>query len=371
MNLSRLLVERLLRKADVEVNGGRAWDITVRDPRIFRRVLVEGSIGFGEGYVDGWWTCGDLEELACRLLGARLEEATAVLPGGLAHRLSSRIVNQQTRRRSLRVARRHYDFDNDLFCAFLGAHKSYSCGYFRGTDDLDVAQEQKLDLICRKLQLSPGEHLLDVGSGFGAFAHHAASRYGVRVTSINISEQQIRYSRELCRGLDVEVVRCDYRELTGTFDKVATIAMFTHVGRRNYRTFMETIHRVLRPGGIFVMEGIWGNVSLPAIDAWIDKYIFPGSLIPSGAQTFRAFEGLFVAEDLHNFGPDYVETLRAWNRNLQAAWPGLRARYDDKVRRTFELYFLLCAGAFRARTHQNWQLVLTPQGRAQPASRLG
>ena len=103
------------------------------------------------------------------------------------------------------------------------------------------------------------------------------------------------------------------------------------------------------------MERNWWNASLSHIDAWLDEYIFPGSVIPSGAQTFQAFEGLFVAEDVHNFGPDYATTLRAWNRNLQEAWPGLRARYDEKVRRIFELYFLMCAGAFRARTQQNWR----------------
>ncbi len=234
-----------------------------------------------------------------------------------------------------------------------------------------MAQEQKLNLLCRKLDLHPGERLLDVGSGFGAFAHHAASRYGARVTSVNISEEQIRYGRELCRGLDIKVVQRDYRDLQGSFDKVAAVAMFTRVGNRNYRTFIETMHRLVAPGGIFVIEEELGERFPLHIDAWLDEYIFPGSVIPSGAQTFQAFEGLFVAEDVHNFGPDYATTLRAWNRNLQEAWPGLRARYDEKVRRIFELYFLMCAGAFRARTQQNWQIVLTPQGRGQPACRVG
>jgi cyclopropane-fatty-acyl-phospholipid synthase len=218
--------------------------------------------------------------------------------------------------------------------------------------------------------LQPGERLLDVGGGFGELARHAASHYGARVTSINISKEQVRFARERCRGLPVEVVRCDYRDVRGTFDKVAAIAVFTHVGYRNYRVFMEAMRRALAPGGILVMEGVWGNTSTTHIDPWIDKHIFPGGMFPSGAQTFAALEGLFVAEDLHNFGPHYVKTLRAWNRNLEEAWPRLRARHDEPLRRMFEFYFLMSAGYFRARALQHWQLVLTPPGAAQPPCRL-
>jgi cyclopropane-fatty-acyl-phospholipid synthase len=133
---------------------------------------------------------------------------------------------------------------------------------------------------------------------------------------------------------------------------------------------MRKMHQLLRPEGIFLMEGVWGNRSVTHIDAWMDKYIFPNASIPSGAQTFAAFEGLFVAEDLHNFGPSYVETLRAWNQNLTRAWPELSLRYDDRVRKVFEFFFLLISGFFRARALSNWHLVLTKTGRAQPAIRL-
>ena len=165
-------------------------------------------------------------------------------------------------------------------------------------------------------------------------------------------------------------MRSDYRDVPGEFDKIAAIAMFTHVGYRNYPTFMQCMHRLLRSDGIFLMEGVWGNTSVTHIDGWMDKYIFPNASIPSGAQTFAAFEGLFVAEDLHNFGPSYVETLRAWNRNLGLAWPELAPRYDQRVRRIFEFFFLLIAGFFRARALSNWHLVLTKTGREQPRCRL-
>jgi cyclopropane-fatty-acyl-phospholipid synthase len=365
--LGRSVCSLILSRAGVELDGGRPWDIRVKDERLFRRVLVEGSLGLGDAYVEGWWETDDLEGLACRLAAARLERVTEWLPWGVAHTLAAVTRNAQTRGRATRVAREHYDFGNDLFAAFLGRIMNYSCGYFRGTEDLEEAQLQKLDLICQKLDLRPGDRLLDVGGGWGELARHAAARYGARVTSINISEEQMRFARERCRGLDVEVVRCDYRDVRGSFDKIAAVAMFTHVGASNYRTFMRSMRRVLVPEGALLIEGVWGNVSTRRIDAWIDRNVFPGATIPSGAQTFGAFEGIFVAEDVHNFGPDYLKTLRAWNARLGENWPSLQARYGERVRKTFEFFFLLIAGFFRARALQHWHLVLTPTGAAQPA----
>jgi cyclopropane-fatty-acyl-phospholipid synthase len=364
------LASRILAPADIRLNGSRPWDIELHDERALVRALLHGSIGFGEGYVDGLWSTRDLEELSRRLALASVDDTARLLPASLVLNVASRVKNRQTRGRALEVVREHYDFGNDLFFAFLGKHKNYSCGYFEGAADLDQAQEQKLDMICKKLELRPGQHLLDVGGGWGELARFAASRYGARVTSVNLSERQMQFAREHCRGLDVDVVRADYREIRGDFDKIAAIAMFTHVGYKNYPAFMHAMHRLLRPEGIFLMEGVWGNTSVTHIDGWMDKYIFPNASIPSGAQTFAALEGLFVTEDLHNFGPSYVETLRAWNRNLEASWPALSHRYEDRVRRIFEFFFLLIAGFFRARALSNWHLVLTKSGRVQPRCRL-
>jgi cyclopropane-fatty-acyl-phospholipid synthase len=364
------LSERILEPADVKLNGPRPWDIQVHDPRALSHALLRGSVGFGEGYVEGWWSVRDLEELSRRLAAAEIDDVTRILPTGLLLKAQSFLTNRQSKRGALKVVRHHYDFGNDLFLAFLGKYKNYSCGYFKDTTDLDVAQVQKMDLICQKLQLSRGDHLLEVGGGWGEFARFAASQYGARVTSINLSEEQMRFAREHCRGLDVNIIRSDYRDMRGEFDKVAAIAMFTHVGYKNYREFMQCMQRLLRPGGTMLMEGVWGNRSVTHIDGWMDKYIFPNAMIPSGAQTFAAFEQLLVAEDLHNFAPSYVETLRGWHRNLNAAWPELSAHYDERVRRVFEFFFLLIAGFFRARALQNWHLVLTRPGSEQPHCRV-
>ncbi|HEY8377495.1 MAG TPA: cyclopropane fatty acyl phospholipid synthase [Nannocystis sp.] len=359
------IVETLLADADVRLDGARPWDIRVHDDAFFAKVLLQGSLGLGESYMDGLWTCDDLEECIYRIIRGGLEHRVPSLPDLVAD-VAARLANQQTRRRSLRVAERHYNLGNDLFAEFLGAYKNYSCGYFEGTSDLDVAQRQKMDLVCRKLDLRPGDRLLDVGGGWGELARWAAEKYGCHVTSINISDEQIRFARRHCAGLPVEIVRCDYRDVSGSFDKIAVIAMLTHVGARNYRRFMEIAHRCLKPDGIMLIETVGGNVSLTHCEPWTDRYIFPGGMIPSLAQLGRAIEGLFVLEDLHNFGLSYVHTLRAWNRNFQAAWPRLSARYDERTRRMFEYFFLAVAGAFRARDLQHWHLVLTRPGRLPP-----
>ncbi|HEY1340313.1 MAG TPA: cyclopropane fatty acyl phospholipid synthase [Bryobacteraceae bacterium] len=370
MNIFRNLLTRWLDDADVRVNGGRPHDLQAHDERFFRRVLLDGSLGFGEAYMDGWWSSDDLEELVYRLIRSDVRRRAYRHPGSLALEWLNRIRNDQNRIRSLRAPRRHYDLDNDLFAAFLGRYKNYSCGYYAGADDLAAAQILKMDIICRKLGLEPGEHLLDVGGGWGEFALYAARNYGVRVTSINISEEQMRSARERCAGYDVDIVRCDYRDVRGQFDKIAAIAMFPHVGHRNHRVFMETMHRALKPGGTFLMESTINTATSTAGDPWIDRYIFPGLLMPSGKQVFAATEGLFVIEDLHNFGPDYVRTLREWNRNFQNEWEGFRGRHDERTRRMFEYFFLISAALFRARTMEYWHVVMTRQGDPQPACRI-
>jgi cyclopropane-fatty-acyl-phospholipid synthase len=373
------ILERVFSRIDVrfrECPGGqdnaanryRPWDICVRDRRFFRKALFGGSLGFGESYMDGWWYCADTEELLCRLLRSDIERASAFVASALALRATAFVMNRQTRRRAMEVAERHYNLDTEVF-GFLGKYMSYSCGYFKGTDDLDRAQELKMELICRKLNLTQGERVADIGGGWGEFARYAADHYGCHVTSINIADKQVAFAREYCKGYSVDVVKCDYRDLDGTYDKIAAIAMVAHVGSKNYRAFMEILHRHLAPEGIVLIETVGRNASLTHCDPWVNKYIFPRGMVPALSQLARAMEGLFVIEDVHNFGPHYIKTLRAWRANFRAVWAKVAVRYDERTWRMFDYFFQMSAAAFRSRSIQYWHLVMTKPGAPQPPLR--
>jgi len=186
------------------------------------------------------------------------------------------------------------------------------------------------------------------------------------VTAVNISREQLGFARQFCRDLPVRFQDCDYRAIQGRFDKVVSVGMFEHVGRKNYRTYMKVVRRCLKDDGIFLLHTIGGNASRTGCDPWITRYIFPNGMLPSTAQIARAVEGLFVIEDLHNLGPHYDRTLMAWNANFQKAWPTLSEKYDERFKRMWEYYLLSCAGAFRARNIQVWQVVMTPFGVGAP-----
>ncbi|MFC4728684.1 cyclopropane fatty acyl phospholipid synthase [Coralloluteibacterium thermophilus] len=356
----RRRVATLLETADVRLDGDRAWDMQVHDGRLYRRLLAQGSLGLGESYVDGWWDAASLDGLVFRLLDARLDErvhgAGAILDG-----LVARLVNLQTRRRSRVVGERHYDLGNDLYTAMLGRRLVYSCGYWRDADDLDAAQEAKLDLVCRKLGLAPGMRVLDIGCGWGEALKFATERYGVEGVGVTISREQADYARTLCAGLPVEIRLADYRDLDERFDAIFSIGMFEHVGVRNYATFFDVARRCLADDGLFLLHTIGGERSTRHTDPWIARYIFPNSMLPSAAQIARTVEGRYVVEDWHNFGADYERTLQAWRSNVEAAWDRL-PRYDARFRRLWRYYLSSCIAAFRARRIQLWQLVLSPRG---------
>jgi cyclopropane-fatty-acyl-phospholipid synthase len=360
----------ILSSADIRIGGTRPFDLRVHNSEFFQRVMAQGTLGLGEAYMDGWWDCDALDQFVYRGLQANLLGKVDGIVSALAHGLLAKVINFQSPTRSRHVIDRHYNLDADFFMSFLDPYNQYTCGYFKETKDLNTAQEKKLDLICRKLGLSPKDHVLDIGCGWGGFSKFAAQRYGCRVTGISISEEQIRYAREFCSGLPVTIEKCDYRDLKGSFDKVLVCGMIEHVGAKNYRRFAEIVHSVLKPDGIFLLHTIGGNKPQRKPNDWLNKYIFPNYLIPSVPELGHAFQGLFSVEDWHNFGPYYDPTLCAWNENFERSWPKLAARYDERFKRMWNYYFLCCAGYFRARRSQLWHVVLTKIGRTQPESRL-
>jgi cyclopropane-fatty-acyl-phospholipid synthase len=354
----------VMARADVQFNGSRPWDIQVHHPRMYRRLLTQWSLGAGESYMDGDWDCERLDELYTRLMRADLDRQplgwgrVALALEALRHGL----FNLQSVRRAFQVGERHYDVGNDVFEAMLDSSMTYSCAYWAHADTLEQAQFDKLEMICRKLQLQPGERLLDVGCGWGGLARHAAQHFGARVTGVTVSREQLALARQRCAGLPVDLRLQDYRALDGQFDKIVSVGMFEHVGRKNYATYFDTMLRLLAPEGLFLLHTIGGERSTAATDPWIHRYIFPNGEIPSARQIGDALEGRFVLEDWHNFGADYDRTLMAWWQRFDAAWPRLAARYDPRFYRMWKYYTHSCAGYFRARQGQLWQLVLSARG---------
>jgi cyclopropane-fatty-acyl-phospholipid synthase len=353
--------EELFATADVRINGDRPWDIQVHDDRAYTRWLADGSLGFGESYMDGWWDSPRLDELILRLIRARLDQHVRTL-SMLWHAIGARLFNEQTRRRSRKVGRQHYDIGNRLYEIMLGDRMMYSCGYWRKADTLDEAQEAKLDLICRKLDVQPGMRVLDIGCGWGGAARFVAEKYGAEVVGVTISSEQAKLAEDNCKGLPVDIRLEDYRNIDGKFDRIYSIGMFEHVGFKNYRTYMKTTRRLLAEDGRFLLHTIGGNYSVHGTDPWVRKYIFPNSMLPSITQIGQSIERQFVMEDWHNFGPDYDRTLMSWWSRFDENWDKLKADYDQRFYRMWKFYLLSAAGLFRCRENQLWQIVLTPHG---------
>ena len=351
----------LLEIAGITVDGTEPTDMQVHDDRLYARVFAHGSLGLGEAYMDGWWDAGDLSGMFARLLASHIDEELKTLDTLLAH-FKARFINLQRGQNAFEVGRVHYDLGNDLFHAMLGKRLVYSCGYWAQASNLDDAQAAKLDLICRKLQLKPGQRVLDIGCGWGEALKFAAEHYGIEGVGVTVSQEQAEFARQLCKGLPIEIRLQDYRELDESFDAVFSIGMFEHVGALNYRTYFEVARRALKEDGLFLLHSIGSNGSPSRPDPWIEKYIFPNSMIPAASQVTEALQNVFVVEDWHNFGTDYDRTLTAWRENFDAAWPSLSVNYDDRFRRMWHFYLGVSAAVFRSRRDQLWQLTLSPHG---------
>ena len=358
----------ILSQAGVTVNGDKPFDIRVTNQDFFKRVLLHGQLGLGESYLDGWWECEAIDQFIDHVLRINLKNR---ISWNLFPYIKSRLFNLQKNTRAFEVGQKHYDIGNDLYKTMLDKRLNYTCGYWKNAKNLDEAQEAKLDLVCKKINLQPGMTVLELGCGFGAFAGYAAKKYGVNVTGVTVSRRQVELGMELYKDLPVELRLDDYRNVKGTYDRVISIGIMEHIGYKNHRTYMQVVNRTLAANGIAFIHTIGDNESQTTTNAWTSKYLFPNSVIPSIAQLGKAIEGLFMVEDWHNFGPDYDKTLMAWYQNFENAWPDLSKNYSERFHRLWRFYLLSSAGGFRARQTQLWQIVLTRPGSSQPACRLG
>jgi len=356
-----------------EVSSGRPVRLVVKRWRFFWRALTGADVGVGESYMDGEWSSNDLAEL-CRQFLQEQSVLTYRSPWTALTRLRNlllRITRANTISGSRRNIRSHYDLSNDLYRLFLDESMMYSCAVFERDDmSLEEAQRHKIDEICRRLELVPGLAVLEIGSGWGSFAIDAARHYGCRVVSLTLSEQQLALARERVRqaGLEsaVEIRLCDYREVTGQFDRIVSIEMFEAVGYEYYSDFFGQCDRLLKPGGRMFLQTI--TVPDQRFDAyrrefdWIRKYIFPGGLLASVhavATALKSHTDLRI-EWMQDIGPHYARTLRCWRQRFVSHLPDVdRLGFDERFRRMWEFYLASCEAAFGTRHIGDVQMIFS------------
>ncbi len=366
--LARLQHGRLLvREGGEEITAGDPAAppviITVHDPRFHAAVAFGGAVGAGEAYAAGWWSSDDLTGIVRLLLRNRealegLERGSASLAGWL--RRVAHALNANSRRGARRNIREHYDLGNDFFRLFLDETLTYSCALFeRPVATLTEASLAKYERIAQLLDLRPTDHLLEIGTGWGGFALHAAARYGCRVTTTTISPAQLAVARERVAaagvGDRVTLLGEDYRDLSGTYDKLASIEMIEAVGHEYYATYYQQCARLLVPRGRAVIQAITipderYEAARREVD-FIKRYIFPGGCIPSrGVLAAAAATTDLALVQADEIGLHYAETLRRWRANLLARRQEIKALgYDERFLRLWEFYFCYCEGAFLER----------------------
>jgi len=354
------IAEEILELSGVKINGSNPWDIQIHNDEFYRRVITEGELGIGESYMDGWWDAEKVDELIYKILRAQLDEKIRRKFSILVRLFTKRLLNLQTKRRAFIIGEKHYDLGNELFQNMLDKRMNYSCAYWKDAGSLDEAQENKLELICRKLYLKPGMRVLDIGCGWGAFGKYSAEKYNIEVVGITVSKEQVELGRKLCGGLPVEFRLIDYRDVNEKFDRIVSVGMIEHVG---YKTFFKVANKCLKDDGLFLLHTIGNIKSVKTHDLWTNKYIFPNGMLPSAAQLGKAIENLFVMEDWHNFGIDYDKTLMEWFNNFVTNWDKIKNKYSERLFRMWKYFLLSSAGSFRSRRRgQLWQIVLSKYG---------
>lgn len=348
---------------DVVTRNSHPPEVIVRihDDATLKSLLWQPSIGFGEGYRSGRIeVIGDLVRL-CELLeptsGVTRGRFWNGLRGTLRRRSSSRVASQQN-------IHHHYDLGNDFYRLWLDQQLLYTCAYFPTPDaTLEAAQIAKMELVCRKLNLQPGQQVIEAGCGWGALALHMAREYGVQVRAYNISHEQIVSARDQAHaaGLDgrVEFVEDDYRNMTGECDSFVSVGMLEHVGPENYDQFGACINRVLRPHGLGLIHTIGRDVP-GQLDCWIEKFIFPGAETPTLAQMMQILEPhRFVTLDVENLRMHYAKTLEHWLARFEEHADEVQDMFDESFVRAWRLYLSGSIATFRTGGQQLFQLVFS------------
>lgn len=354
-------------------------NVVIHDDTCYDDVFRNGSVGLGESYIEGKWDSKEtLDSVFTKVgksnLGKELSDKSwyvqlLLLLQWLYSYITWTVSNlgfltsSQAISSSKVVADQHYNLDTRLYQNMLSKDMMYSCGYFTHEDStLHEAQLAKLDLIARKLRFKPGMKVLDIGCGWGFACNYFNEKYGVNCTGITISKEQYNYAMKTYEKKGVSFILDDYRNLgtMATYDKIYSIGMFEHVTSKHYREFMEICNGLLKPGGLFLLHTIGSNTTKIVNDRFLEKYIFPNSMLPSLAQISQASEGLFLVEDVQNFGCHYDKTLMCWYHNFIDNQGNL-IFLSDKFKRMWTYYLLSCAGTFRSKGCQLYQVVFSKQ----------
>lgn len=350
---------------------GPVAELTIHNDRVARRLLTGGSLGFCEAYLDGDWSSPDIETLFTVALEnwTALERALNGRPWYRALQHLGHLLRPNSKRGSRRNIAYHYDLGNRFYEKWLDPSMTYSSAvYAEPAQPLEQAQKTKYAEIARRMALQPGQHVLEIGCGWGGFAEFAAGEVGAKVTAITISREQHAYASERLQkaGLNerAQVLLRDYRDVEGRYDRIASIEMFEAVGEKYWPTFFGTVRDRLTEGGRAAMQII--TIADPYFDQYrrgadyIQKYIFPGGMLPSPEMLSRQVRaaGLRLCE-MTGFGPHYAETLRDWNRRFQVAWPEIEAMgFDGRFKRMWEQYLAYCAAGFATGTIDVQQVAL-------------
>lgn len=352
------IIKRLCKRSDIELG----IDIIIRDRSTYKNIITKGSLGLGESYMKKKWDSPHLDVLIAKLIKAGTHKNN--LFGAFTKAIlwaKSVVFNLQNRKNAPLLSETHYNAGNHLFKSFLDKNMIYSCAYFKNTDDLNQAQLNKIKIVGHKLDLHPGEKVLDIGCGWGGTARILSEMFDVEVTGVSDSTEMIKYANENNAGKKVKFIRADYRDIKGKFDKIYNIGFLEAVGPKNFRSFMKQVNDLLHDNGIFLTHTIGGKYSVNKGDPWLDKYIFPHGVLPSKKQIEKSVKSLFVIRDFEAFGSYYETTLMHWSKNLNKNWHTIKDPFDnpEMFKRMMDYYLMSCKAAFNTNMIDLWQYVFT------------
>jgi len=352
------IIKRFFKRSDIEIGS----DIIIHDSATFKDIVTKGSLGLGESYMNEKWDSPHLDILIAKLIDAGTHKNKFL--GAFTNIIlwaKSMILNLQNRKNAPDLAETHYNAGNHLFESFLDPNMIYSCAYYKNTNDLTQAQLNKIKIVGKKLDLHPGEKILDIGCGWGGTARILSEMFDVEVIGVSDSSEMIKYANVHNTSERVNFIYADYRDIKGKFNKIYNVGFLEAVGPKNYRSFMEQVKDLLLDNGIFLTHTIGGKYSVNNGDPWLDKYIFPHGVLPSKKQIEKAVKSLFEIRDFEAFGRYYETTLMHWSNNLNRNWNAIKNQFNnpEKFKRMMDFYLLSCKAAFHTNMIDLWQYVFT------------